>query len=302
MAEITSVSVNSSDDKYKVLKPAYDRFLRESIFRWINCDESEYITYSYEKVPSTNQFLAEEGIGSYQENVSRVHKYDIFRTDALTINFYERFVQEEDFIPDSGEVYWLTPETDLLIVDNVDDGPWTTTTMSFKLYSYGYFTNNPTDAHIAFVMKTEADDLIARRYVRGTGIVMGDVSGAVEGNPRKPSTQMETWFNQIDTDGTALAGYYGNKLITGPATATPILRDEVEYTITINVTSDPGYINRKLWYTVESVDGIYDSTILDDPNELTNWDKNDIAIGHVFQNMQAAPWKVKIFDVEVTRS
>ena len=161
--------------------------------------------------------------------------------------------------------------------------------LTFTFYSDGYFKENPT-GHAALLMRSNID-IIATR-LEGVGLVFGNVSLATNTmpgnpstlpNPLAPSVQIETWFNGRDTDNFLLA----------PKNTPPILEDYVNYNVVIKsyITEDKSIQTEQI---LISRDGnlIWDSGVVVDPNKYIVSTSNDIAVGHVFNNLNANPWKI----------
>lgn len=170
------------------------------------------------------------------------------------------------------------------------------TELSFNFYSDGYFKENPT-AHAAILMRSNLDIINTR--LEGVGMVFGNVSLAINtipGNastlPNKlfPSVQIETWFNGRDTDNFLLA----------PKNTPPMLKDYVNYEVIIKsyITEDKSIQTEQI-LMYEEKNLIWDSGVVNDPNKYIVTTSNDLAVGHVFNNLNANPWKIIFSNIEL---
>ncbi len=168
--------------------------------------------------------------------------------------------------------------------------------LTFTFYSDGYFKENPT-GHAALLMRSNID-IIATR-LEGVGMVFGNVSLAsntIPGNPATlpnplaPSVQIETWFNGRDTDNFLLA----------PKNTPPILEDYVSYDMVIKsfIKEDKSVQTEQIFIYKDGV-LIWDSGVVNDPNKYIVNTSNDIAVGHVFNNLDAKPWKIKFSNISL---
>jgi hypothetical protein len=178
--------------------------------------------------------------------------------------------------------------------------------LKFTMKSNGYISKNfpgagsgssgaSTGAHIAVVSRAYTPTPL--NIVRGEGIIIGDVSVSPILDPREsvtpriPSIQFESWQHGLPPQQHYL--FVGN-------TDTPYFSDNVEYIIAINssVSTDKKVRNVRTTVTVGTT-VIYDSGIVNDPNEQFNPDCNGVFFGQVFQYVSTG-WTVDFTNLTLT--
>jgi hypothetical protein len=173
--------------------------------------------------------------------------------------------------------------------------------VQFDWVSSAYFSGNDSNgAHIAVVLRCDTD--VISTYVRGQGMILGNVSGSGNGGaPNHPTTQIETWFNGLAAAGNYLppesGGYPENPLIDGQN-----YRCVVTSKVTPNGSS---YIRYRLY----RITTIYNSTQYNlerdtgdllDVNTYIDKTKSGLVFGQVFANSSAPTWSFSISNVVVT--
>lgn len=169
--------------------------------------------------------------------------------------------------------------------------------MRFKLYSNGYFTNNP-DGHFAFGMRGQY--LSYEKYKEkaghdGKGIIFGAIGYGYPPNKNnlscvKKMLQAESWFKSYQ-----LQNNFSSANNIFPTTCSDsILEDYKWYTVEIEVTSHH-YIIYKVYNSNGNL--IHKNYYNDLPNykdpTLTGW-----FIGHVFEN-QSAEWSLRMEEFQI---
>lgn len=171
--------------------------------------------------------------------------------------------------------------------------------VTLDFISSNYFTQNDAGGgHIAIVLR--CDTGVIATAVKGTGMILGNVSGHPTGSPNHPTTQIETWFNGIgvgnylptESDG------YSNKL----------LQDGVKYRIVISskITDAGDKFIRYRIYREKTVYTSYLVWVLErdtgdmvDNNPYLDPTFSGLIIGHVFENASATPWTATFSNVKV---
>lgn len=189
----------------------------------------------------------------------------------------------------------LYSNTPRLTVLDMPDGFHSYLEVMFNIRSngyWGYSSQSGQSGHFAF--GTRADLVKLPTAVFGQGVIFGNISGAPNGNPVFPSSQLETWFNGFN-DGS----HQDNILFTGNGGATPMLYDQTDYRI--RFISNIG-VTKTIRYTVSSTLGVllYDSGIVTDTNNYFDVNKNGIWVAHVFS--VADIWTINFSNIVVLYS
>jgi hypothetical protein len=168
------------------------------------------------------------------------------------------------------------------------DGYYEYLNVTFDFTSTGYFAANPT-AHIFVCLRQ--DPALVGQKIRGQGIVLGNVSGAVNGNPFYPSTQIETWFNGVGQ---------GDYLLSAPG-APPILQDGVTYTFQIYTHVSPDRSIQTIRYRVwKGTSMLYDSGKVTDPNQYFDPAHSAVYAAHVMDTSTDPGWSFSIDNVFIS--
>ncbi len=169
--------------------------------------------------------------------------------------------------------------------------------MRFKLYSNGYFSNNP-NGHFAMGLRGQylSPEIHKDKAGHdGKGIIFGSIGQGYAPNKNNPSCvtkmlQAESWYKSYQIQN----NFSSANNIFPTSCSDTILEDYKWYTIELEVTS-----HHYIIYKVYNSDGnlIQKSFYNDLPNykdpNLTGW-----FIGHVFEN-QNAEWSLRMEDFQV---
>lgn len=193
----------------------------------------------------------------------------------------------------------LTNEVPRLVVGQSDSNYHEFSELHFTFTSENYFKENPT-GHAALLMRTLGSQIATK--LEGVGMIFGNVSLAsntIPGNPATepntlfPSIQIETWFHGHDTQNFLLA----------PINPAIILEDNINYDIVIksHIKEDKSIQTEQI-LIYKMGDLIWDSGVVTDPNKYIVPTYNDIAIGHVFDNPNAKPWKITFSNIVLVQN
>ena len=207
----------------------------------------------------------------------------------------------------SSTILTTVPDTQLtsstpdgrLVLAQLPDGFHGDTTVTLTATPHAYFGQNSLPGqggHFALVVHGDAVQI--GQAVRGHGLVLGCVAGAVNGNPVCPSSQLETWFN-----GQALTlngqTFTDNLLLTA-AQPVPLLIDEVPITVSFYSHLSPDCSTRTVRYLLWQGSTVYDSGVLNDPNTLFDCTKNAVILGDVFA-AAGAVWSIDLTNITITQ-
>lgn len=186
-----------------------------------------------------------------------------------------------------------------LVLAQLPDGFHADTTVTITLTPHAYFGQNALQGqggHAALI--THGDVALIGQAVRGHGVLVGCVSGAVNGNPVCPSSQLETWFNgqTLQINGQT---HSGNYLFTA-AQPVPQLVDEVPITLSFYSHLSPDCSTRTVRYLMRQGSTAYDSGVLNDPNTLFDCTKNAVIVGEVFA-AAGAVWSIDLTNITITQ-
>lgn len=188
------------------------------------------------------------------------------------------------------------PATDRVAYASSDAGGWNLGagrfTLSFDFFSTDYFAQNP-GGHFAIVTRCPTNLLATD--IRGQGMILGNVSGAVNGSSVAPTAQIETFFSNLAAPG--------NRLLPNTGTYDPLV-DGVTYRILLSssLRSDGTQWIRYQIYQFDSgetaYDPIRDTGDILDYNPFIDLTQTGFAFLHVFENGLASPWSVNITNVK----
>lgn len=188
------------------------------------------------------------------------------------------------------------PSTDRVAYASSNAGGWNLgagrLTLSFDFFSTNYFAQNP-GGHFAIV--TRCPTSLLATDIRGQGMILGNVSGALNGSSVVPTAQIETFFSNLAAPG--------NRLLPDTGTYDPLV-DNTTYRILLStsIRSDGTQWIRYQLYKFDSGETAYDpirdtGDILDN-NPFIDLTQTGFAFLHVFENALASPWSVNITNVK----
>jgi len=208
----------------------------------------------------------------------------------------------------AGSITTKVPDTQItndtpdgrLVLAQLPTGFHADTTVAITLTPHSYFGQNALPGqggHVALAV--HADAALIGAVVRGHGVLVGCVSGAVNGNPVCPSSQIETWFNgqTLQVGGQTYSGNY----LFAAAEPVPQLVDEVPITLNFFSHLSPDCSTRAVRYLLWQGSTTYDSGTLNDPNTLFDCTKNAVTIGQVFPSA-GATWSISLTNITITQN